>query len=550
MKQSKALQILKSGRNVFLTGSAGAGKTYVLNSYIRFLKSKSISVAVTASTGIAATHMNGMTIHSWSGMGVKDSIGIVDLNRMSERRYMKTRMKKVQVLIIDEISMLHKKQLEVVDFILQFFKGNNKAFGGIQVVLSGDFFQLPPVTKNDEKNRDKFCFMANSWVDANFTICYLTEQYRQEDNELNEILNDIRGGSPSTETEMKLQEAQYNRLSNVPVKLYTHNFNVDEENKKELMQIGDYAESYKAIVKGNESVRESLKKSILCPENLELKIGAQVMFVKNNQEQGYMNGSLGRITGYDAESGYPEVELLDGSTVVAEPQIWKVENEQGKTVASFEQVPLRLAWAITVHKSQGMTLELAEIDLTNTFEKGPGYVALSRLKDINGMKLLGFNETALEVDNLALKADKRFQELSEHADNSLKEEQLVSECEAFMSFLGARDKKESTLNTYEQTLQLLKKSYSIKSIAKERELTEGTIIKHILKLKKENSELDVSHLKPERSILLLVESALHDIRSGDDYDGGGIKHSILYNKLNGAVSYEDIKLCQLFLSYE
>ena len=152
MLQEKALAILKSGKNVFLTGSAGTGKTYVLNEYITYLKARKVPVAITASTGIAATHMNGMTIHSWAGIGVKDHLTKGNLASMKAKKYLKTHLERVKVLIIDEVSMLHKNQINLVDIVLQYFKDNNDPFGGIQVVLSGDFFQLPPIPPDD------FCF--------------------------------------------------------------------------------------------------------------------------------------------------------------------------------------------------------------------------------------------------------------------------------------------------------------------------------------------------------------------------------------------------------
>ena len=162
MLQEKALAILKSGKNVFLTGSAGTGKTYVLNQYIEYLKERKITVAITASTGIAATHMNGMTIHSWAGIGVKEHLTNANLVSMRSKKYLKDHLEKVKVLILDEISMLHKNQLNLVDTVLKYFKNNDEPFGGIQVVLCGDFFQLPPIGNQGELSRDKFSFMSEA----------------------------------------------------------------------------------------------------------------------------------------------------------------------------------------------------------------------------------------------------------------------------------------------------------------------------------------------------------------------------------------------------
>lgn len=179
MQQSTALDILKSGENVFLTGSAGTGKTYVLNEYIQYLKERNVPVAVTASTGIAATHINGQTIHSWSGLGIKDEIHEEDLVKISKRKKVRTRLENTQVLIIDEISMLSGKLLTCIDQTLRYFKISPEPFGGVQIVLCGDFFQLPPVSRDIMSSSERFAFMAPIWVQADLTICYLTTQYRQ-----------------------------------------------------------------------------------------------------------------------------------------------------------------------------------------------------------------------------------------------------------------------------------------------------------------------------------------------------------------------------------
>ncbi len=266
MQQDKALAILKSGKNGFLTGSAGTGKTYVLNQYIDYLKARKVPVAITASTGIAATHMNGQTIHSWAGIGIKDSLSSHDLKKLSDKAYLVKKMNAIEVLILDEISMLHKRQLQMVSRVLQYFKGNYEAFGGVQVVLSGDFFQLPPVSKVEETNRSKFAFMSEAWLDAKLTICYLTEQYRQSDNELNEILNEIRSGAVSANSQELLYEARHNHLKdNVPTKLYSHNLDVDRINVEHLNSLAGDPFKFTAKIKGNLNMADMLKKSILTP---------------------------------------------------------------------------------------------------------------------------------------------------------------------------------------------------------------------------------------------------------------------------------------------
>lgn len=312
MKQLQALDILKSGENVFLTGSAGAGKTYVLNQYIEYLKSRKIRVAVTASTGIAGTHMGGGTIHSWSGIGVKTHITSADLRNMSAKQYLKKNIEKVKVLIIDEISMLHRDQLEMIDTILKHFKNNKSAFGDIQIVFSGDFFQLPPI--GDTPIRERYAFMSKAWVGANLQVCYLTDQYRHNDNDLNFILNEIRNGAVSDTSISHLERAANTELppKSEPTKLFTHNVDVDQINRIALAKLEGKSRTFIAKTSGNPKIITSLRKSIQAPDHVILKIGAKVMFVKNNPDIGYVNGSLGVVTAFSADLGFPIVELWDG----------------------------------------------------------------------------------------------------------------------------------------------------------------------------------------------------------------------------------------------
>ena len=557
MQQEKALAILQSGKNTFLTGSAGTGKTFVLNQYISYLKERKITVAVTASTGIAATHMNGMTIHSWSGIGVKEFVSQADLVNMRSKKYLKTHLEKVTVLIIDEVSMLHLNQLNAVDAVLRYFQDPLHPFGGVQIVLCGDFFQLPPIGSQGETSKEKFAFMSEAWSMAGMSVCYLTEQYRQSDNDLNLILNEIRTGRISEKSYHKLQGATKNSLkaAEEPTKLYTHNTDVDRINAEQLAKLPGVTKSFKAKTSGNKKLIETLKKSVLAGENLAFKIGAKVMFVKNDKEKRYVNGSLGTVIGF-SDAGVPSVKLLDGRTIFAEKEDWSIADDSGKTLANYNQIPLRLAWAITVHKCQGMTLDAAEIDLSKTFEMGQGYVALSRLKKLESLKLKGLNEMALQVDGLAHKADLRFQELSEDADNAFKLEELELLAKKFLRDNGGLiDKKEITKNkkklkekaqgkqsTFEVTLMHLKQQKSLKEIAEIRGLTLGTISGHLIKIRKDHPEEELTYYKPKSTLLKKVK-VVYDKQPKN----APISLNVIYSKLGGSVSYDDIKLALAFI---
>ena len=439
MTQEKALALLKSGRNIFLTGSAGTGKTYVLNQFTQHLQDANINVAITASTGIAATHIKGSTIHSWTGIGIKQLLTEKDLRNLKKKKYLRDQFDKVKVLIIDEISMLHKDQLNSINQVLTYCKENNEAFGGVQIVLCGDFFQLPPIGKYGERSSDKFSFMSTAWQNANFNICYLTKQFRQNDNSLGSVLEEIRSGNVTQESIEVLKNAANTTFESgiEPTKLYTPNEDVDFMNNTHLADLPGKSRFFKAKTSGDKALITVLKNTVLTQNDMPLRIGAKVMFVKNNVEKGYINGTLGEIIKYSSV-GIPVVKTLDNEKITASPEEWSVDDEKGNALASYKQIPLRLAWAITVHKSQGMTLDAAELDLGRTFERGQGYVALSRLRDIDRLRLLNFNSVSLMVDALAMKADKRFQELASELDKSTTVKELNNESKIFIRASGGR----------------------------------------------------------------------------------------------------------------
>ncbi|WP_180079702.1 MULTISPECIES: AAA family ATPase [unclassified Acinetobacter] len=569
MKQETALKLLKAGENVFLTGSAGAGKTYTLNQYINYLKARKVPVAITASTGIAATHMNGMTIHTWAGIGIKDFLSDADLKNMKERKYLKEHLENAQVLIIDEISMLHAKQLNLVNQVLKYFKDSDDAFGGIQVIVAGDFFQLPPVGKNDERNRDKFCFMSEAWVEAKFRVCYLTEQHRQGDDYLNDILNAIRAQSIDHQHIQALEHTRHQDIGDTFTRLYTHNMDVDNINFKHLNEIETESKQFDAVCDGNEKLIETLKSSVRAPEILNLKKHAKVMFVKNNFDMGYINGSLGEVIGFEEDDDHgilPKVKLTDGTVLLVEPETWSVDNDAGKTIASFQQIPLRLAWAITIHKSQGMTLEAAEINLSHTFEKGQGYVALSRLKSLSGLRLLGFNSQALELDSLAIKADRRFQELSEEAETHYELLDLTPQHNAFIRHCGGtlneteilRNEKKIAKGgktnyataTLDETRALFEEGYDIQDIAVERGLTPATIINHLARLQKEQN-LDISVAHPGEEVVEEVRKIYKRLmkRQNAEHfsDDGAIKLRPIVEATSPRMGYDQVRLALLFI---
>jgi ATP-dependent exoDNAse (exonuclease V) alpha subunit len=396
MRQRQALSVMLGGASVFLTGAPGAGKTFVLNEFIRRARARGKRVAVTASTGIAATHIGGMTIHSWSGLGIKDSLSEWDIDRLKDNDRLLKRYNATDILVIDEVSMLHGSRLDMVNLVCKLLRASDKPFGGLQVVLVGDLFQLPPISRAGQQI--DFAHTSAAWHELDPNICYLTEQHRQtvEGDGLLQLLEAMRRGDVNEWHEEQLT----NRLGLQPgqdviaTKLYSHNVDVDAINAGQLKQLPGTKHSYTMQFGGQKSRAEQFAKALLAPEILTLAIDAEVMFVVNDPGSGFYNGSRGVVVDFD--NGYPVVELYTGRSITVEPHEWKLE-EDGKVRATATQLPLRLAWAITIHKSQGMSLDAAVVDLSRSFAPGMGYVALSRVRSLDGLYLAGINNLALRL---------------------------------------------------------------------------------------------------------------------------------------------------------
>lgn len=551
MTQEAALTILKTGANVFLTGEPGAGKTHTINAYVSYLRMHDIEPSITASTGIAATHIGGQTIHSWSGIGVRRSLSPYDLDKIASTEYIARRIKKTKVLIIDEISMIDAQMFDMVDAVCREVRQSVEPFGGIQVIVVGDFFQLPPISTNAD--RLQFAFMARAWKQMQLLTCYLSDQYRQSDEELVSVLQAIRTGS--------FEEMHYESLTNrmnsdtIPrgiTKLFSHNANVDTINMQELEKLVGGHRDYHMQTKGSDKLVSSLIKGCLSPEVLSLRVGAAVMCTKNNREKDFANGTLGTVTAFEGGTGHPIVTLRDGRVVTISPMDWVVE-ENGVIKASITQIPLRLAWAITIHKSQGMSLDAAVMDLAQVFEYGQGYVALSRIKNLDGLYLLGVNPRAFMVHPTIMEEDHLFKRHSREAEAAfldIPEQTLVKMHEDFIIACGgsvavtAATSPKKKRDTLEVTLQYVTEQKPIEFIAAERKMTVGTIMAHLEKLVAQErlvyEQVEV-YLEPR-----LIEALPAINRTFALLDTQNL--TPVFEALDAEYSYDELRLARLALS--
>ena len=366
------------------------------------------NVLITASTGIAAVNVGGLTIHSWAGLGLgKGSAMEIAQNMRSESHF---KIKDTPRLAIDEISMISAELFTKIDQVFQLVRGNRLPFGGMQMILLGDFLQLPPVIRNDSKEllpREVFAFESPSWKQAEIRTCLLTKVFRQADAGFSSVLNQIRFGE-ITPGVSELLNSRFNAQDAnpklEPVIVHTHNADVDTINALRLAKVSGKEEIFESTDTGKPGPLAMLDKHCLAPKVLTLKIGAQVMLLCNiAPEAGLANGSIGTVVGFSEGDSGPLVKMFFNNGEVLNLGYAKWEILDGSTVvARRRQIPLRLTWAITAHKSQGMTLDKIQVFLAKCFEYGQSYVALSRARTAEGLFVASGTRKSIKAHPLAV----------------------------------------------------------------------------------------------------------------------------------------------------
>jgi len=390
--------------NILCTGVGGTGKTYLLNAIIERFKSDDIkkTVAVTASTGVAAYGIGGITVHKFAGVGIPSN-DITDMIKKARRGASYRYWRDTDILIIDEISMLQPSFFDILFNIAQAIRQSTSVFGGIRLLVFGDFLQLPPVSKDAQHT---FVFETPSWNKMNFKVVQLGTIMRQQDNEFGRVLSSIRLGKSSSQIEEFIsslsRDVPYNDGIDA-VRLFSLKKLVEEYNTAKLDQITKKIYSYRSRDTGDIGTLRQ------CPaqNTLNLKEGAQVMIIRNLSTN-IVNGSLGRIVGfkYLAGSFYPEVDITmrDGSItrMIISNTTWETRDPMGKVTSCRVQIPLIHAWAITIHKSQGQSIPRLYVDMNGIFEYGQAYVALSRAIDPTKLQVVNFSTDKIKVNHKAV----------------------------------------------------------------------------------------------------------------------------------------------------
>ncbi|XP_069083881.1 ATP-dependent DNA helicase PIF1 [Pleurodeles waltl] len=418
-EQMLVLSTVLSGKNVFFTGSAGTGKSYLLKRIVGSLPPK--STYATASTGVAACHIGGTTLHAFAGIG-SGKAPLDQCIELAQRPGVRQHWISCQHLIIDEISMVEGEFFDKLEAVARAVRRRDEPFGGIQLIICGDFLQLPPVTKASEQTT--FCFQAKSWQKCIHLNMELTAVRRQTDKTFISLLQAVRLGRCTEEVTDQLTRTVTHRIERdgiLATRLCTHKDDVEVTNESRLAQLPGEMRSYEALDSDPMLVKTI---NAQCPVGrlIQLKEGAQVMLAKNlDVGRGLVNGARGVVVGFQAESkGLPKVRFLCGVTEVIKMERW-VFKAHGGIFITRQQLPLKLAWAISIHKSQGMSLDCVEISLARVFESGQAYVALSRARSLEGLRVMDFDPKAVRANPRVLQFYSRLRKERALAQTSIRQ---------------------------------------------------------------------------------------------------------------------------------
>lgn len=397
-EQSAALDLLRSGENVFLTGGAGSGKSFLIRHFMRELDPKEMPIL--ASTGAAAVLLGGRTFHSFFGLGIMEGGADATYERASKDARLMSRLRKVEGVIIDEISMIPGQVLMIAEALAQRARESKLPWGGMRVITVGDFAQLPPVTLTGQRD---WCFLNAVWKVSGFQTVMLSHNQRVSDNLFLDVLSDVRHGKVTDRVRDFLNEHVQDHDEDDPgTRLFPRKIHAEKFNERKLSELDETEVVIESIYKGSERHIQTLKKASPIADRLVLKIGCQVMFLQNDPQRRWVNGTRGVVT----DISFDQIMVRKdrgGREVSVSKSTFALQDAEGMVMAQVEQFPLTLAYATTIHKSQGATLDDLWCDLSQLWEPGQAYVALSRLRSSEGLHLIGWNPRSIIVDPKVLK---------------------------------------------------------------------------------------------------------------------------------------------------
>lgn len=392
--QKSALNLLRGDENVFLTGAAGTGKSYTIRSFLSEVSSKNFPIL--ASTGAAAVLVGGRTFHSFMGLGIMEGGPQETISRALKDRRLIKRLQKIDGFILDEVSMISGPVLQTAEQICRRVREQPLLpWGGLRVIAVGDFAQLPPVTVSSAQRL--WAFEAPVWKSSFFRSVFLTESIRAQDLQLLDLLNEMRLGEMSQQSATKLNERTIEDFQDENITfLYPRRYQVDRMNQLKLQNVKGPETCFQSEYSGQDRWVQSLKKFSPLPEELVLKEGALVMLRQNDPRRRWVNGSTGIVA--KISDGAIEVDLLSGRRVSVEKSTFSLQNAEGVVLAAVTNFPLTLAYAMTIHKAQGATLDRMRVDLQSLWEPGQAYVAVSRVRNLSDLYIESWDRRSIKSD--------------------------------------------------------------------------------------------------------------------------------------------------------
>ncbi len=411
--QARALALLKGEDNVFLTGAAGTGKSWLITEFLKTKNKKFYPIV--ASTGTAALLVGGRTFHSYFGLGIMEGGRHATVARAEKNGRLVTRIQQAQCIIIDEVSMLPGETLATAEQIARVLRDSDEPWGGLRVIAVGDFAQLPPVRRGDDDQ--DWAFTHQVWQRSLFTSAYLQTNVRTDEQELINILNKVRNGEIDHSLYTFFEQRKLDPDQEFEgTLLFAHRRNVDGYNKQQLAKIERKAWEFKTDYNGEAAYITRLKRDCPLPEVLTLKEGALVMLRKNDTAfpYKYVNGTLGHV--HDISGHTLTLQLLNGKVIDLKKTEFSILDGHGKTRAAATNFPVTLAWASTIHKAQGASIDSLLVDLSRLWESGQAYVALSRARSIQGLHITSWEPDSIITDPLV---QQFYQQIKQEWDSSL-----------------------------------------------------------------------------------------------------------------------------------
>ncbi|MDA0376374.1 MAG: AAA family ATPase [bacterium] len=534
--QAKALHLLEGKSNVFLTGAAGTGKSFLLQ---QFLRGKDWNThPILASTGTAAMLVGGRTFHSFFGLGILEGGRDATVARVLRNGRLHGRLQAATCVIIDEISMLSGETLATAEHIARMLRDSTKPWGGLRIIAVGDFAQLPPVQSGGGSIDWGFTHVV--WEESAFVAAYLETPVRTNEPRLLSALNAIREGQINQDVREFLQSRTVPPETSFDgTRLFPHRASADRYNMQRLDTLPGEPHSFSTIYEGSSVHKEQIKRQCPIAEELHLKIGALVMFRKNDTSYPYeyVNGTLGTISAFSGDT--LTLRLMSGKSIDVSRATFSLIDGNGNEQATAYNFPLTLAWATTIHKAQGASIDTLMVQLTNLWESGHAYVALSRARSEEGLFIGQWDERSIFIDPLVQSFYTTIRlQWGEIAATLPDRTPEISEADQSRP----AKRKGKNIPNYRKTLPLVKKKLSLEEISSTLSWKPDTIISHIEKLLLEKVPIDIEYLRPKPDQFEQIAGAFYE------HGMGALKP--IHDTFKGAFTYTDVKLVKLFLEKE